>query len=204
MWHLSMRGFMFIAKARLFMLLAALLPSQVACGQTPANRDDAKSSPTPVSSAATRQKSYPNLKEQAERWAEAYVREDYEKVASLTLPKQVELMGGSEGMARILTRSLEGGGVKMLSIQVGEPEEVIPIERQLFAIVPTTLKMREPRGVVVGNGFLIGVSNDGGETWTFVDGSGGRNEEKVKTLLPAAAGKLKLPELKPLVLETKP
>lgn len=196
---------MFIAKARLFISLAVLLTPQVACGQTQANRGGAKSSPTPASSAAaTRQKDYPNLKAQAGQWAEAYVREDYEKVAALTLPKQVELMGGAEGMARILRRGLKGGGAKMLSIRVGEPGEVIPLGRQLFAIVPTTLKMREPRGVVVGDGFLIGVSDDGGESWTFVDGSGGRNEEKVKTLLPAAAGKLKLPELKPLALETKP
>ena len=147
---------------------------------------------------------YPSLKARAEQWAEAYVREDYEKVASLTYPKQVELMGGPEGMAGIMTRSLKGGGVKMLSIRVGEPEDVTSIGRQLFAIVPTVLKMKEPRGVLVGDGFLIGVSDDGGKTWAFVDGSGGRNEEKVKTLLPAAAGKLKLPELKPLRPEAEP
>lgn len=64
--------------------------------------------------------------------------------------------------------------------------------------------MREPRGVVAGNGFLIGVSGDGGETWSFVDGSGGRAEVKVKSLLPAAAGRLKLPELKPPVPATEP
>jgi hypothetical protein len=190
------------AKARLFILLAALLSAQFACGPTRENRGGAQSAP--ASASASRQKAYPSLKARAEQWAEAYVREDYGKVASLTYPKQVELMGGPEGLAGILSGGLKGGGVKMLSVRVEEPGDVVAIERQLFAIVPTELKWAEPRGVVVGNGFLIGVSDDGGETWTFVDGSGGRTEEKVKTLLPAAAGRLKLPELKPLRLEPGP
>jgi hypothetical protein len=172
------------AKGQRLILCAALLAAQLACGPA-------------------RAKSYPNLKAQAERWAEAYVAEDYVRVASMTYPKQVELMGGPEGMAGILARSLEDGGVKILSLRVGEPEEAVTAGQRLFAVVPT-LKMREPRGVVEGNSFLIGVSGDGGENWTFVDGAGGRTDVVLKSLLPEAAGKLKLPELKPLVLATEP
>lgn len=193
-----------MTKACYLILLAALLNLSVACGQTQGGRGVDKSSTASASPSPSRRKVYPALKEQAEQWAEAYVREDYAKVASLMNPKQVELAGGPERAARILSSNLKGAGVKMLAIKVGEPEEVVAVEGQLFAVVPTTLKMREPRGVVAGNGFLVGASDDDGESWTFVDGSGGRAEVMMKSLLPAAAGKLKLPELKPLVPAAEP
>jgi len=182
----------------------ALLPAQVACGVPQASQNGPATpaaSPTPE---LLRRENYPSLKRHAERWAAAYEREDYSALASLTYPRQVELMGGPEGMAKILSRALKAEGTEVLSTVAGEPEEVTRVGPQLFAIVPTTLRMKSPRGTLMGDGFLIGVSDDGGATWTFVDGSGGRNEAKIKTLLPAAAGKLRLPELGPLVLESGP
>lgn len=193
-----------MTKLHNIILIVPLIFSQIACGQTQANQNSSKPSTPPASPNLSQTNSYPNLKTQARQWAEAFDREDYDKVASLTYPKQVVLMGGREEMARILSRSMKRDGWKMLSTRVEEPKEIIRIEQQLFAVVPTRLKMKAPQGVLVGNGFLIGVSNDNGETWTFVDGSGGRKQEKVETLLPAAAGRLKLPELNPLMLESEP
>jgi hypothetical protein len=203
MWLLR-EGRWLMTKADCLTLLVALLNFPVACGQTQVGQGRDKSAAAAASPASSTQKIYPGLKAQAELWAEAYVREDYVKVASLMNPKQVELAGGPERAASILAGNLKRYGARMLAIQVGEPDVVVSAEEQLFAIVPTELKMREPRGVVVGKGFLIGASNDGGETWTFVDGSGGRAEVMIKSLLPAAAGKLKLPELKPLELTAEP
>lgn len=189
-------------------LFGALFFSQVACGYPRTSQNTSKTSPPLASTTAAPRTDYPNLKIQAEELAKAFDRRDYERVASLTHPKLVGLMGGPKGMAAILARSMkraeETENVKFLSTTVGEPGEVIRVERQLFAIVPTTLRMRVSEGVLVGEAFMIGVSEDDGENWTFVDGSGGRNEEKIKTLFPAAAGKLKLPELKPPALEREP
>ena len=179
-------------------LLAALINSSTACAQTQRGRGRGESS------APSPSKVYPSLKARAEEWAEAYVREDFVKVVSLMNPKQVELAGGPERAASVLSSTLKREGVKMLALEVGEPEEIVAAGGELFAVVPTRLKMREPRGVVVGDGFLVGASGDGGGTWTFVDGSGGRAEVMIKSLLPAAAGKLKLPALKPLELTAEP
>jgi hypothetical protein len=189
-------------------LFGSLFFSQIACGYPQPNQIISITSTQSASPTSPPHKDYPNLKIQAEELAKAFDRQDYESVASLTYPKLVELMGGREGMAAILRRSMkqaeETENVKLISTMVGEPGGIIRVERQLFAIVPTTLRMKVPEGVLVGKAFMIGVSEDNGENWTFVDGSGGRNEEKMKTLLPAAVGKLKLPELKPPVLEREP
>lgn len=203
----SLNHELFMTRLRNLTLIGSLFSSQIACGQTQVNQNASRHSTPSAYSKLSQQKGYPNLKMQAEQLAEAFDRKDYDKAASLTYPKQVELMGGREGMVGILNRvgkQAEAENMKLLSTTVGEPEEIIRIERQLFAIVPTTLKIKRPEGIFVGNGFLIGVSNDDGESWTFVDGSGGRNQEKLSSFFPGAAGKLKLPELKPLVLERKP
>ena len=101
-------------------------------------------------------------------------------------------------------KQAEAENVKYLSTTLGAPEEAFKVERQLFAIVPTTVKMKTPEGVLVGKAFLLGISDDDGETWTFVDGSGGRNQEKMKKLFPGASDKIRLPDLKPPVLESEP
>lgn len=181
--------------------------SQLVCGQTQADQNRSKPTEASASAPTAQQKDFPRLKIQAGELAEAFSRQDFDKVASLTYPKLVELMGGRERMVAFLNQGVkqaEAENVTFLSNTVGQPEEIISVERQLFAVIPTTLKMRVPEGILTGQSFLIGVSKDQGENWTFVGGSGGVNREKLKVLFPAAADKLKLPELKPPVLQKEP
>jgi hypothetical protein len=71
--------------------------------------------------------------------------------------------------------------------------------------VPTTIKAKTPKGRFAGEWFLIGVSNDRGEHWKFVDVFGKRlNAEQLKTIFPAVADRLRLPEHKHLLLRRVP
>ncbi|HEV2915297.1 MAG TPA: hypothetical protein VGX92_18605 [Pyrinomonadaceae bacterium] len=183
-----------------FIILA--FASQLALVRAQANTP--KSSGTATSTPAAQSKDYPNLKAQAEELAEAFLRRDFYKVASLTYPKAVRLMGGRARMVAFLNRSMkqaEAENVRILSNTVGEPKEIIRVGRQLFAIIPATLKMKVPGGTLTGQSFLIGISNDDGENWTFVDSAGVTDRARLKTLFPAAADKLKIPEVKPPILE---
>jgi hypothetical protein len=87
---------------------------------------------------------------------------------------------------------------------VGGPQKAVRVKRQLFAVVPTTLRIKVPEGVLVGDAFMLAISEDGGENWTFLDGSVTTRPEQMKVLLPQLAGKLKLPESRPPVLERAP
>jgi hypothetical protein len=66
------------------------------------------------------------------------------------------------------------------------------------------MKIKVAEGVLVGQSSLIGVSNDGGEHWTFVDAGKGFSHEHLKTLFPAVADRLKIPEQKRPVLQRTP
>lgn len=152
-------------------------------------------------------KEYPNLKLQAEQLNEAVLTGDYAKAAELTYPKLIELLGGRASFMSAMEKGMkqmESESFRIVSITVGEPRDFVEVEQQIYAIVPTTMRMKVPEGILVGEAFMIAVSNDGGNNWTFVDSAGGSDKGKLKTLFQSAAERLRIPETKRPVLETNP
>lgn len=126
----------------------------------------------------------------------AIKKEEYAKVVDLTYPKLVELVGGRERMLAELEASmkqLKQKGYSFKSIEVGEPGEILTEGKNTFAVVPTTTEMAAPEGKIVLESYLLGISSDGGKTWTFVDGNGISAAEKRDLILPKLPAKLELP-----------
>ncbi|HEX8115900.1 MAG TPA: hypothetical protein VF521_01385, partial [Pyrinomonadaceae bacterium] len=170
-------------------------------------RQDARRADAAVKpDAAAQAPLYPSLKAQAEALGQAFIAGDYKKVAERTYPRLVEMAGGAKALADFLTREMqkaEADGFKVLSYEVGDPEPAARLGDALYAVVPTTMRAQTPIGVATQPSFMIGVSRDGGENWTFVGGTGSTSAEQLRVLLPEAWGKLKLPEVKPPTLEPK-
>jgi hypothetical protein len=156
--------------------------------------------------AAFGQTDYKNLKSQAEEGSKAFVGGDYGKLADLTYPKLVELIGGRAKMIAYIEKQIaemKAQGAEVISVSFDDPTQVIKIGGELFAVLPDTLKMKVPDGILVGKSFMLGISGDNGEHWTFVDGSS-LDEKAIKTLFPAAAGKLNIPKAEKPVLYAAP
>src|SRR5581483_10238949 len=173
-------------KKLLVTTLALVLLSQLASGQTISE----------------------NLKRLADESSQAFVKGDFGRVADLTFPKLVALMGGKEKMVAYLekgTREMKAEGNVIFSMVPGDPTQIETIGEQVFAVLPVTLKIKVDKGTLIGKSFMIGVSNDDGKSWTFVDGSN-LDERKMTVLFPTAVGKLKLPTVGPptLVPDQKP
>lgn len=135
------------------------------------------------------------LKKQAEESGQAFVSGDFNKLVDLTYPKLVELLGGRAKMVAFLqngTREMRAQGAEVLSMSATDPIQVTTIGRQLFAVVPVTLKVKVPVGIAVSKSFMVGISSDRGRSWTFVDGSY-LDEQRMRILFPTAVGKLKFP-----------
>src|SRR5262245_19305870 len=151
-------------------------------------------------------KHYPKAREQANQLSEAMLSGNYERAADLTYPKLVELIGGRTKYVGVLEtqfKDMEAQNFRLISNVAADPQDVIEVEKVIYAIVPTTMKIRVREGILVGESYLIGVSNDGGEHWTFLS-SRSNSREKLKILFPAAADKLRLPEEKRPVLQRVP
>jgi hypothetical protein len=185
-------------KTLIFLCLLALLTA--ACNSTPpanSNRHSTSSAETKID--------HQRVKLQAQELVDAMMKGNFERASDLTHPKLVELMGGREKYIATLKEfraEVESNQSELPSLDVGDPREVVEINRQHYAIIPTTLRIKVPEGTLVGDGFMIGTSADGGQNWTFVD-SGGRsiNKDQLRMFFGPAADQLKIPEVKEPVLQ---
>lgn len=180
-----------------------LLVLQIVCGNTaPSGRNVSL-----YQSASTAAKLYPNAKAQANQLNDAVISGDYEKAADLTLPKLLQLIGGQAKFVAAMKAGMaetQSDKFRTISSVADEPIDVIEVGSDVYAILPTTMKFKVPEGVLVGQSYMVGVSNDRAERWTFVDAPNGFNPQDLKTLFPAVADRLKVPETKRPVLFSTP
>ena len=148
-------------------------------------------------------KSYPNGKIQANQLNDAVLAGDYEKAADLTYQKLIQLIGGRAKYLRVLKggmNEMQSGGFRIISTVSDDPTQIIEVGSDVYAVLPTTMKIKVAEGILVGQSSLIGISKDRGEHWTFVAGRG-FSQEQLKALFPAVADRLKIPEQKRPVLQ---
>jgi len=142
------------------------------------------------------------VKGKVEEIANAVIKEDFPKVADLTHPKVVELMGGREKMISAMEsgiKDMKSRGLALRSAKVEDPSDPVAAGSELFVVVPFLLEMKAPGGKVLQKSFVIGVSSDRGKSWAFVNGD--LDIKTVKKVLPTLPDQLKLPEKQKPVFE---
>ena len=176
-----------LAVAMLMVLIA------IGCQSAPPPRGQV---PTPSPTG----ENYPTLTARAKELEEALARKDYAKVIDLTYPPLVALGGGREKLLATMTRemkSMEAEGVELLSSTSFAPAQFFHDATGIYAVVPVTSKMKAKDGIFQTEGSLIGISNDSGASWTFVDATG-QDQAELRKLFPNL-DKLNLPPEKPPV-----
>ncbi len=147
-----------------------------------------------------------SLKEKAKGQVEeinrALINEDFAKILDLTHPRVAELAGGRDKMISMMESSLKemkAQGVTFRSSKVYAPREPVKAGSHLYIVVPFLLEPKVPGGKLLRKSYVIGVSNDQGKSWVFVNGNSDVN--KLKRILPALPAQLKLPEKQKPVFE---
>jgi hypothetical protein len=179
---------------RLYLAVTIVLLSLISCAQV--KRDELKTEDVKVE----------EIKARAEEISNSFIRGDYQKFVDLTYPKLVELMGGREKMISSVEQQMQqmkAQGIDFASTSVDAPREVVPAGPQLFAIVPYSLKMKTPEGVITQQSYLLAISNRDSLKWTFIDVTD-LNEAQLKAVVPGAVGKVAFPKKQPPVFERNP
>jgi len=175
------------------------LSTILACSRNEPQKAPSITTQSPVASTAS--DNYPNLATQAKEVSDAFARKDYARFADLTYPKVIEMVGGREKMLAELNRQLkemESEGVVLISSTSGAPTQFLHDSGSIYAVLPMTLKAKAQDGIFQAESTMIGISSDGGATWTFID-AGGKDQSELKKLLPNVADRLSLPpEKKPV------
>ena len=148
---------------------------------------------------------------QAQECGDATVKGDYEKLVDLTHPAVVKLAGGKEKMIDLLKKSIgemKDQGIIFESSKSSAADSYIRSGTALFCVIPTVVKLKvekksetksEKKRLTLPS-FLLGVSNDDGKTWKFLDGAQG--EPGLRKLVPEIPKDLKFPEKAKPVFES--
>jgi hypothetical protein len=136
------------------------------------------------------------IKKQAEQMGAALVKKDYNTFVSFSYPLIQEQMGGKEKMSASIEQQMQGmekGGIKIVSISYDEPSDPVKAGKELQCTITQKMVMQLHQGKILAKGTLIGISQDQGKKWYFVD-AGERDIETVRQSLPNISKALKLPK----------
>jgi len=190
---------------RMILFLISSLLAATVCGCVPGSQPQSNEQPQASAPApAPKPVDHEIIKHQAQELSDAMIKGDYNKAADLTYPKLVELMGGRAKFiseTEKVFKQMEAQQMRIVSNAIGEPRDMMEIKDEIYAIVPTEMRMKVPEGILASDVFMIAVSKDGGQNWTFVDTAAAREDSSaLKMLFPDAASQLRIPELKRPVL----
>jgi WD40 repeat protein len=87
-------------------------------------------------------------------------------------------------MLKVTMTKMQNDGWTYKAYSLGEPTDVKENNAKLFTIIPTALTMAFPDGTIRTGGFLLGISEDDGRSWKFLDGQAIANTPTRKRLLP--------------------
>jgi len=164
-------------------------PAPTGTGQSPA------AGQSPAVQSSGQPENYPNLVAQAQEVNDAFRRRDFARMIDLTYPKAVEAAGGRDKMVAALAKGMkemEAEGVVVLSSTAGAATQIVHIAGSVYAVLPTTLKVKAQDGIFQTESSMIGISADNGTNWTFID-AGEKDRSQLTKMLPDVADKLNLP-----------
>lgn len=140
------------------------------------------------------------IQKSAQALATATKKGDVAGLLEGTYPKAVAIMGGKDAAEKAIRSAMEDLGKKGVTItkaECSEPKEIQKVDGKWYAVVPMVVEMQVPNGLATSPSYLLGVSEDGGKVWKFIDGSGLKNARGREAMLPGIHEKLKLPANQP-------
>lgn len=132
------------------------------------------------------------IREQANKMVKLMLDKKYSEFIVYTVPEILQLGGGKQKMIDVLKKGeveIAAGGFKILGSRFGEPGPVIDTANTLQCILPETNFIQTPKGILISQSSLFGVSRDKGKTWKFTEYNT-ENMYKVRPYLPFISKRL--------------
>lgn len=112
------------------------------------------------------------LKEQAQKYVDAVVADDYDALLKFVHPNIMNLGGGPDLVKEQLvqdTKNVSSQGIEYLSGTVGEPTDIINSKGELHSIIPQEIIMNFQGKKFKTFTNLLAASLDNGKSWSFVN-----------------------------------
>lgn len=121
------------------------------------------------------------IKAKAEECQMAFLHGDYGRMADLTYPRVVARIGGREAFIKAIRKNMDeiaADGFTLDTMIVRLPTRIVTTKRRIYGVVPYDLIMQTPEGRLLQESIMLGISEDKGTSWTFID----INSESAKML----------------------
>ncbi|AMR33779.1 hypothetical protein A0256_21240 [Mucilaginibacter sp. PAMC 26640] len=126
------------------------------------------------------------IKRQANLMAQATFKGDYKTTIAFTYPALITLSGGKEQLQRLITdrmAKLKYQGITGFSGGIASPGKFYTAGNEIHCLVPEDIYIRTAAGRYKSRSYLLGISADNGQNWTFID-VGNMPPEVLHRLLP--------------------
>jgi hypothetical protein len=140
-----------------------------------------------------------SLRAQANRMVNGLITADYTTFIHYLHPKAVEVSGGADKLKQALlqmSQQFSSSGLSFQSITVDSLSEFVKSGTQLQATIRQHTSMKMQQGRVVATSTLIGISDDNGVHWKFVD-THNQTLDNMRQLLPNLSKALVIPPTPP-------
>ncbi len=143
--------------------------------------------------------------DQAKAFAQAFHKDDYNKLAELSHPKLAEKIGSRARVAQAWKKKAAAyryQGLKLEGYDVEAPKVLVKVGSDWLCVVPTQLKFQAIEGSASSNAYLLTLSHDQGKTWRILDGNDADTAKNLKDWLPKLADAANLPDISKASVDT--
>lgn len=131
-----------------------------------------------------------HIKKEAERMSNYLLTKEYKSFIKCMYPPLIEKMGGEDQMLSILEKGLpDGNSIEKVSISI--PSDTILVQNQIQCTLKEDIVMKVKGGKLLYTSTLIGLSDDNGKTWFFLDANG-RSLQSLKEGFPNLSDQLNI------------
>lgn len=144
-----------------------------------------------------------NLNSQLGKMKNFFLAGDFENFANYTYPKIIEMMGGKSNMVKATKKGMakmKNDGFTFTDLNFKNPSKFLKKGNELQCSLTQVIVMKTPRGKIESEYTLIGISNDDGQNWTFIDTSGKEKEAMLK-FFPNLHSEIKIKPKKQKLIE---
>jgi len=133
---------------------------------------------------------------QGTEMAKLLLAKDYKAFAKYTYKSILDMAGGEEKMIELIKQSfdqMETEGYSFINFTIEKPLTIIHFNNTLQCALTENIEMKVPKGRLTTKSTLIGISEDSGQNWTFID-THGANLKTLQETISGLSNNLIIPE----------
>ncbi len=126
-----------------------------------------------------------NAEKQATKMAQLLLKKDYKGFSAYTYPSIVKMMGGLDKMAAYMQKSfksMEAEGFTIDTVTIKDCSDIKHTATQFQCTLTEVIELSYTKGKLIQQSSLIGISNNKGVSWTFIDTHGASLAQLQKTV----------------------